>query len=98
MPDTLCDGCLTSIEVRLLETGESVALRVAAPKKPIDEFFLVVGNDDDALSVSLSLWSLTRPPAPTAPQLPRSFAESRGQGMRPVLDDRNRGERPEGFA
>lgn len=100
MPDTLllCDGLLTSIEVRLLETGESEALRVAAPKKAIVEFsFLVVGiDDDDASSASLS--ALMRPPAPTAPLLPRSLAESRGQGIEaPCLNDRNRGERREVF-
>lgn len=87
VPDTLpCDGLLTSIEVRLLETGESEALRVAAPKR-IDEFFLVVVGIDDDDASSLSAWSSTRPPAPASPLLPRSLAESRGQGIKaPVLE------------
>ena len=72
--DTLRDDddvCLTSIDVRFLETGESEALRVAAPKPIAELKFDLVGINSSSASPS--------------PQLPPSrssaFAERRGQGI-----------------
>ena len=71
----LWDGCLAWIEERLLETGESEALSVAAAK---DETTI-----DDVGTDALSASSSPAPQLPAAvPQSPRSFSERRGQGMR----------------